>query len=244
MKQWITVLIWICLSFVSLCGLWQGICIYQAYAIEPLTDAALAALDLSEAEHLMIVAHPDDETIWGGGHLAEKNYFVVCITHGKDATRRTEFQKVMESSENVGLMLAYPDKIAGRRDDWTHICTQLQTDLKKILTWKTWKDVVTHNADGEYGHIHHKLTHQLVTQIYDAEALQMPLHVFGKYYTADAIVPMQKQLVPISETALAKKSALLQLYPSQKNTIEHLSHMNPYEMWQTIRGGVPDHVDA
>ena len=29
--------------------------------------------------NLMIVAHPDDETLWGGAHLIEDNYYVVCV---------------------------------------------------------------------------------------------------------------------------------------------------------------------
>ena len=35
-------------------------------------------IDYKESQKLMIVAHPDDETIWGGSHLLEGNYLVVC----------------------------------------------------------------------------------------------------------------------------------------------------------------------
>lgn len=30
----------------------------------------------------MIVAHPDDETLWGGSHLIDDNYLVVCMSNG------------------------------------------------------------------------------------------------------------------------------------------------------------------
>lgn len=44
------------------------------------TVKELDSLQLEDCTKLMIVAHPDDETIWGGAHLADKGYFVVCLT--------------------------------------------------------------------------------------------------------------------------------------------------------------------
>lgn len=41
---------------------------------------------------MMITAHPDDETLWGGGHLLEGEYLVVCMTHGWNEKRRTAFE--------------------------------------------------------------------------------------------------------------------------------------------------------
>lgn len=235
-KKWISGILTVSLVLCSLYGLWQGICTCRAYAITPLTYSDLAKLDLSGTEHLMIVAHPDDETLWGGAHLLDSSYFVVCITNGNNKTRASEFQSVMNQSGNVGLILSYPDKTAGMRDNWMHVHTQLQEDLNQIITYKPWKDIVTHNVAGEYGHIHHKMTHQLVTAVYDANELQMPLYVFGKYYRAATMSETQDTLTPISTEALQGKETLLRLYTSQTSTIETLSHMNPYEMWTKIRG--------
>ena len=41
-----------------------------------------SVIHAQEPESLMIVAHPDDETIWGGSHLINGNYTVLCITNG------------------------------------------------------------------------------------------------------------------------------------------------------------------
>ena len=57
------------------------------YDIPALTMADLAQLDLSQAKKLMIVAHPDDETLWGGAHLLEGDYLIVCLPHAGDAVR-------------------------------------------------------------------------------------------------------------------------------------------------------------
>lgn len=224
----------------GLFGLCRAVASARAYDIAPLTDERLAELDLTGITHLMIVAHPDDETLWGGAHIADGGYLVVCITNGYNATRSAEFQAVMQASNNVGLILSYPDKVAGKRDDWTHVRSQIQTDLEKVMTYQPWEDIVTHNAKGEYGHIHHKMTHQIVTALYDANQLQEPLYVFGKYYRAATLPDVQDSLTPISDDTLKQKEALLQLYTSQAHTIQNLSHMNPYEMWTQIRGGSTD----
>ena len=108
------------------------------------------------------------------------------------------------------------------------------------MTYQPFDDFVSNNAKVEYGHIHHKMTHQIVTALYDAYQLQEPLYVFGKYYRAATLPDVQDSLTPISDDALQQKEALLQLYTSQAHTIQNLSHMNPYEMWTQIRGGSSD----
>ena len=76
------------LAVLALVGGLYGICravrTARAYDVAPLTDAQLTDLDLTGITHLMIVAHPDDETLWGGAHIADGGYLVVCITNGKD----------------------------------------------------------------------------------------------------------------------------------------------------------------
>ncbi len=46
-----------------------------------------SVIHAKEPESLMIVAHPDDETIWGGSHLINGNYTVLCITNGNNKKR-------------------------------------------------------------------------------------------------------------------------------------------------------------
>ena len=38
-----------------------------------------SVIHAKESESLMIVAHPDDETIWGGSHLINGNYTVYVL---------------------------------------------------------------------------------------------------------------------------------------------------------------------
>ena len=142
----------------------------------------VSKVDLSKVENLMIVAHPDDETIWGGAHLLSEDYLVVCITCGNDKTRVEEFKQALAISNDQYLMLNYPDKVSGKRDDWKDSKMGITKDLKKIMSLKNWDKIVTHNKEGEYGHIHHKMSHDIVTSIFDNGSVKGRLYFFGKYF--------------------------------------------------------------
>ena len=138
-------------------------------------------LNLKNIDSVMFVAHPDDETIWGGSHLLKKHYLVVCITNGNNKTRRKEFMNVMKATHNTGVMFNYPDKTNGQRDNWDKARKYIKNDVHYILSKKKWKTVVTHNPDGEYGHIHHKKVSKYVTMILEKEDKTNQLVYFGKY---------------------------------------------------------------
>ena len=53
----------------------------------------------------MIVAHPDDETIWGGMHLIKDKYLVICLTNGDNKTRAKEFNDVIKQTKGTGIIL-------------------------------------------------------------------------------------------------------------------------------------------
>ena len=130
------------------------------------TIRELDSLQLEDCTKLMVVAHPDDETLWGGAHLLDGKYFVVCLTDGYNKVRRQEFLNAIKESGNKGLILRYPDKVRGERSKWVGDKKDIIKDLDTILTYKHWNMVATHNPEGEYGHIHHQMTSQLVTQEY------------------------------------------------------------------------------
>ena len=64
-----------------------------------------------EPNKLLVVAHPDDEVLWGGANLLrEPGWLVISATNASNAGRKTEFQKTM-SYFNVTQfrMLDVPD---------------------------------------------------------------------------------------------------------------------------------------
>lgn len=185
-------------------------------------------IDLTGVDKLMIVAHPDDEILWGGAHLIEDDYLVVCITCGVNQVRVKEFVNVMNRTEDKYIMLGYPDKTNGERDNWDDHRTSLAQDIKEIINLKDWNIVVTHNPDGEYGHIHHKMTNKITTDMTDEK---YKLYYFGHYYSKRAITKELPSLAPINENSFKTKKNIIGLYKSQKFIQTMFDHMYEYEEW-------------
>lgn len=198
----------------------------------PLKVKTLDALSLEGTTKLMIVAHPDDETIWGGGHLLEGGYLVVCLTGGNNETRCKEFKEVVKASGNIPLILSYPDKINFKRSDWKLSKAGISSDISRIIKYKKWDLIVTHNEAGEYGHNHHKMTHSLVVDAYESLKCDSPLYFFGDYYKPGEIVEASKNLTSLKADILLKKEELCGMYSSQETVMKNLSHMFPYENWK------------
>lgn len=186
------------------------------------------SLDLEGYNKIMIVAHPDDDILWGGAHLIEDNFLVVCVTCGTNQIRVNEFVRLMNSVNDKYIMLGYPDKTKGERDTWDDHRENIAKDLEKIFALKdNWELIVTHNPDGEYGHQHHKMTNQLVT----ATAPNDVLYYFGKYYSKKAISPHLGEMSPINDNLLKEKKKLIGIYKSQDFIQTMFDHMFPYEEW-------------
>lgn len=196
------------------------------------TSKNIDQIDLDKAKKLMIVAHPDDETLWGGAHLLEDDYLVVCITCGNNKKRVKEFQKVLKITNDQYVMLGYPDKILGVRSNWKQEKNMIYNDLKKIMELKEWDLIVTHNQKGEYGHEHHISTNKIVTNIYNSYNVKSPLYFFGQYYTKNQFNKLEIKPNKInSETYNIKLNSLIELYATQSFIKEKFNHMFEYEDW-------------
>ena len=109
--------------------------------------------------NLMIVAHPDDESLFGGSQLLKDQWKVVCVTNGNNPVRSKEFEQVMTATNSEGEIWSYPDSQFIPFNE-----SKLFLDLKKVIDCG-WNKIVTHNAHGEYGHLHHQQIHRLVSNI-------------------------------------------------------------------------------
>ena len=187
-------------------------------------DELKLGLATTTARKVMFVAHPDDETLWGGNGLYHEKYLVVCMTCGVDDRRVEEFRSVMESYGDDFIMLGYPDLVKNKKSDWQDDWTNINYDVQSILSLKKWDGVVTHNPEGEYGHIHHKLTSNIVTSHCDTTKL----NYFGRFYWGE--VP-EGLYVLNEEEFVFKTTNILPLYVTQYGAIENLKNMIYYETW-------------
>lgn len=193
----------------------------------------LDKMDLSNVDNLMIVAHPDDETLWGGIELLNENYLVLCITNGKLSgnIRYKEMNKVMEKTNDKCIILSYPDAYKLKRVNWEKVGVSdyIKSDIETVLTYKKWKKIVTHNPQGEYGHIHHKLTSKFTTELYNKDINQDNLYYFAKYYDKGHLYKVRKYLPKLTEEQVEKKMDLLDIYASQSGAFVKYGQMIKYE---------------
>ncbi|XWV26223.1 hypothetical protein QJ857_gp0853 [Tupanvirus soda lake] len=187
------------------------------------------------ANKLMIVAHPDDELIFGGKELLTENgWKVVCITNGSPKSenifalnyspnrRLLEFINVMNTLGCQYEMWDYEDN--GYNSNWDE--SSLLHKLNRLINEKKYKMILTHNLDGEYGHIQHKKVSELVHKLNPSN-----LYVFG--YVDKKHIGTNKYLQTNPYANQVKE--LLTLYSSQENTI-HKYYVNI--MYQSINKSI------
>lgn len=184
---------------------------------------------VKDIKKVMIVAHPDDETLWAGNHISNGGYLIICLTNGNNKIRSKEFDNVMKYTGNYGIILDYPDASHHVKNDWSKVKDMIIQDIDYIINYKDWDMIVTHNPDGEYGHIQHKSTSLYVSNECSKYNLTSKLYYFEKYYTTKYL--QQHYIKPIltNEQIQYKNNIMTKDYPSQAYADKLFKHMIPYE---------------
>jgi len=163
---------------------------------------------------LMIVAHPDDEVVFGFRDLIQNDVLVICMTNGDNPVRRLEFLKSMEASGARGHILNYPDS---PDEIWASHAVEVfyHQDIKKFLGLgmglSRYELVVSHGSDGEYGNKQHIRTHEIARHV--ASEMGIPFQCFRERYRASDY-----------PTHFNKYNKFVGVYESQKKAIETLTN--------------------
>tara|TARA_R110000803_G_scaffold130455_4_gene197796 strand:- start:31 stop:1491 length:1461 start_codon:yes stop_codon:yes gene_type:complete len=163
-----------------------------------------------QSTKLMIIAHPDDELIFGGVELINSgsDYKVVCVANPTNKDRILEFEAVMKKLNICSWeILDYEDTLHP---------TQTYDKLDDIINSREWEKIVTHNPVGEYGHPQHKLIHDRVKNCLaeTSSGIINNFYVFGKSPNK------------IEENILNTKLELLKLYKSEEEIINQILNSN------------------
>jgi LmbE family N-acetylglucosaminyl deacetylase len=114
----------------------------------------------------LIVAHPDDETLWAGGTILSHplwSFFVVSLCRASDSDRAPKFSsalKILKAEGNMGDLDDEPDQKP--LDD--NVVEEL---ILKLLPQKHFDLIISHNPSGEYTrHLRHEEVSRAVLRLW------------------------------------------------------------------------------
>ena len=114
----------------------------------------------------VIVAHPDDETLWAGGTILEhplNDWFIVCLCRANDCERSARFKNALVLLKAKGIM--------GNLDDGPdqHPLdeTEVENEILKLLPDTHFDLILTHDFAGEYTkHLRHEEVNKAVVALW------------------------------------------------------------------------------
>lgn len=180
---------------------------------------------------LLVVAHPDDETIFCGGTLLKNKHFqwtIITATYQSSDPRYKGFEKAMSRYSDYGVNIK-SFRTLGLKDG-------KQKKLSPI-DWRLWRHafttiklspdlVITHNTIGEYGHPDHqaanRISHELFLRVWEI------ICPGAKNYPQPMRSEMKK--TNLSRDVLKKKKKIFDsCYPSESYIYKNLPDIMEYE---------------
>ncbi len=127
--------------------------------------------DISTAA--VIVAHPDDETLWAGGAILmhpEIDWTIMALCRKSDTDRAPKFFKVMDILKAKGFMADLDDGPEQKPLEQADIRQAILTALPQ----KSYDVILTHGPKGEYTrHLRHEEVSQMVFNLWKQGQLKV-----------------------------------------------------------------------
>ncbi len=129
-------------------------------------------LDWSDQTCAVIVAHPDDETLWAGGIILahpEAAWHIITLCRGSDTDRAPKFKKILTAYNAAGAMADIDDG-----PDQTPLnLADIEKTIAKKLPDNQYNRIITHSPAGEYTrHRRHEETAQAVLDLLESNRLR------------------------------------------------------------------------
>jgi len=114
----------------------------------------------------VIVAHPDDETLWAGGTILShpsNKWFIVCLCRASDKDRSVKFNNTLKLLNSEGIMGDLDD---GPTQEPLNE-KELEDYILKLLPSRHFDLIITHNSTGEYTrHLRHEEVNKAVISLW------------------------------------------------------------------------------
>jgi LmbE family N-acetylglucosaminyl deacetylase len=186
----------------------------------------------------VIVAHPDDETLWAGGTILSNpswNCFIVCLCRGNDNDRAPKFFKTLQILGSEGIMGDLDDGPEQKPVDEI----ELEHAILKLLPSNHFDLIISHNPNGEYTrHIRHEETGKSVIKLWLAGKISADeLWIFsyedgGKEYYPRPIKTASVCRVLTEAIWLKKYCIITETYGFEKTSFEAETTPHAEAFWQ------------
>ena len=114
----------------------------------------------------IIVAHPDDETLWVGGTIMSNpswKCFIVSLCRGNDTDRAPKFYEALKTLNAEGIMGDLDDS----PDQHPLNTNNIELEILKLLPSRQFDLIITHSQSGEYTrHLRHEETSRAVLSLW------------------------------------------------------------------------------
>ncbi|OFY68977.1 MAG: GlcNAc-PI de-N-acetylase [Bacteroidetes bacterium RBG_13_42_15] len=186
----------------------------------------------------IIVAHPDDETLWAGGTILSHpswHWFIVCLCRGSDKDRAPRFLRTMQVLGSEGIMGDLDDGPEQRPLDEI----ELERAILQLLPSMHFDLIISHNPDGEYTrHVRHEETSKAVIKLWHAGKISAgELWTFAyedgnKKYYPRPIENATLYRVLSKRIWLKKYSIITETYGFEKTSFEAETTPRAESFWQ------------
>jgi len=149
----------------------------------------------------VIVAHPDDETLWAGGLILEHRdweWTIVSLCRQSDPDRAPRFQRVIEHYGARGGIRDMDDE----PDQTPLVDAEVEREVLAALPLEQYDILLTHGPRGEYTrHVRHEETSRAVSRLWrNARITAKELWMFAYEDGGGAYLPRAVERADITTT--------------------------------------------
>jgi LmbE family N-acetylglucosaminyl deacetylase len=186
----------------------------------------------------VIVAHPDDETLWAGGSILMHHSwrcFIITLCRGDDPDRAPKFRNALEMLHAEGKMGSLDDG----PEQFPLDENLIKTTILELLKERHFDLVITHDPAGEYTrHLRHEEISRAVIDLWCQEKIFTPeLRTFAYEDGGRAYLPQPVQhasiVLPLPNEVWQKKYKIItEIYGFHDNSFEAQTTTTAEAFWQ------------